>query len=164
MSHRLTALKVKRSVLANESRYIRTQELKWKLKARKARDRQNAAYHEISEGIRNSLFSHRKNIVRPEARMAHIANGYLRGLPYFAIEQKAWVKNFNHYTPDAFWNKLAEMVYRFSDKTRTQLQIKADLFAWRNEHPGYENYRNWKNGGEGVISTRTYGDVWFYIS
>lgn len=87
-----TYLKVKIKSLAEEARIIR----KETKRARKV-------------SIKNGLALHRKGIVRHEARHTCLAYGFLRGLEYRQMEQKALV------APD--WAKVRRMVERYGSHT-----------------------------------------------
>lgn len=80
-------LAVKRQNLADESRDIRARELKWRARARTAREKQKNSNESLVTlyGLRN----HRVHVVRPEARAAHLARGFLRGVSYKRIENAA---------------------------------------------------------------------------
>lgn len=81
-------LRVKLKSLAAEAKIIR-------LETKRAR--------QIS--IKNGLAEHRKGIVRFEARHTYLAYGFLRGLEYHQIEQKA------SEAPD--WAKVKRMIERY---------------------------------------------------
>jgi hypothetical protein len=162
MSHKLTQLKIKRLTLTSETVTTKKQEMKWSRKAKIARNKQNALLHDVATGIRESLFAHRKNVVRPEARAAHLAHAFLRGVPYVEVEQKAWTCNYPHFQPWGFWKKVGEMVYRFGDRKEfpdKETAIKL-VNAWRNLHPGYSRF---KQEPVTVEVMKMYGDAWFSI-
>lgn len=85
-------LKVKLKTLAEESRIIRKEEFK--------------AYDDM---LRNELVSHRRGVVRPEARATHVAYGFLRGRDYERIEGGAYT------APD--WTKIERMVKQYGNFT-----------------------------------------------
>lgn len=89
-----TYLKVKICSLAAEAAIIKRQERKW-IKANGRRD------HPVRMGLQR----HRKHVVRPEARAAHLAYGYLRGLPFRSMEAKC------HEYPRI--DKVLELVLRY---------------------------------------------------
>jgi hypothetical protein len=97
-------LKVKIKSLAAEARIIR----KETKRAKRA-------------SIRDGLALHRKGPVRFEARHTHLAYGFLRGLEYRQMEQKA------HTPPD--WDKVRRMIERYG----------AHL-EWGSEDCGYSDY------------------------
>ena len=171
MKHKRTELQVKRNTLAFEIREVRNKELKWKEKAKKAALKQHTVMKELSESIRHSLWLHRVHKVRPEARKAHIAAAFLKGMPYAAVELKAYQRNFIGWTPEHYWRQIAEMVYRFSEPTKysetyTSRQHKEDLYkqliAWRNSHPAYTLSKDKSiRGEESARFIKMYGDAWF---
>lgn len=94
-------LKVKIKSLAAEAKIIRAEERKSSksldhAKTPEARDKANARYC----GLRG----HRTGIVREEARYSLIAYGYLRSVPYAAIET-------TERTPD--WERVMKIAQRF---------------------------------------------------
>ena len=83
-----TYLKVKIKSLAEEARIIRKE-------TKKARNL----------SIKNGLALHRTGVVRTEARLTQLAYGFLRGLEYLQMEQKA------HTSPD--WARVRKMVAKY---------------------------------------------------
>lgn len=74
----ITYLKIKIVSLADEAKRIRQEETKLIHPTTGRRD----------DPTRMGLMAHRKNDIRPEARCALLAYGYLRGRSYRAIEHK----------------------------------------------------------------------------
>lgn len=117
-----THLKIKICSLAAEAVIIRRNELKWKAKT------------VFNENVKQphplyfDLHRHRVHKVRPEARAAQIAYGYLRGRAYKQIEAKC------HEQPD--WAKVAHNVLHFSKMEDTlspierRTKVIKDLQAW----------------------------------
>jgi len=91
MKDRTIQLKVKIKYLAEEARIIRKEELK----AKSFRDRR----------LYNSLYRHRIDLVRHEARHNQLAYGFLRGRDYAEMEAKTD-------TPVDF-SKIEKLVERF---------------------------------------------------
>lgn len=89
-------LKVKIKSLAAESRIIRHEELKFP-----RGDRNNATFA--------SLIDHRREVVRPAARSAQLAYGFLRGRAYRRLEATC------HEPPN--WTEVAKNVARFDNTT-----------------------------------------------
>lgn len=129
-------LRVKRKSLAAETQIIRDTELKWKYRAHKAAERQKTKAVENAENIRQELYHHRVNKVRPEARKSHLTDAFLRGLPYVSVEQKAWLCRVGC-SPQKFWRDVAELAWRFSGGVRPKEEVHMDVVKWRNAHPGY---------------------------
>jgi hypothetical protein len=79
-----------------------------------------------------SLKEHRIKIVRPEARAAYIALGYIRGVPYRAIEKFA-------FTPPN-WQKIWKNICNFAldradpDKFLEWLDVPGETDANRNNY------------------------------
>ncbi len=70
------------------------------------------------------LKGHRRSIVRDQARASLLAYGYLRGVPYLAMEAKC------HLPPD--WNRVAHVATRFGlERVTTDA-----LLAWSVVVPG----------------------------
>lgn len=65
-----TELKIKILTLTAEARIIKRQEKRWRKRP-----------------LNQSLHNHRVHVVRPAARAAHLAYGFLRGRPYAIMEQ-----------------------------------------------------------------------------
>ena len=101
-------LKMKIMSLAAEARIIRTEEKKWP-----------------GEHVaRNGLHRHRMHEVRPEARHALLAYGFLRGRHYRALEAKA------ARAPD--WDRVQKLAEKFGAATKADQPIVAQRFAqWK---------------------------------
>lgn len=83
-----TYLKVKIKSLAEEARIIRRETKLAK-----------------STSIKNGLAEHRKGVVREEARLTHLAYGFLRGREYRQMEA------ITHTTPN--WDRVRKMVSKY---------------------------------------------------
>lgn len=103
-----TFLKIKIMSLAAEARIIRREEKKWP----------GTVAGSNSASIRAGLHEHRITVVRPEARVALLAYGYLRGRHYLRIENKA------SEAPD--WSRVLTLVNKFGSAKIA----KEDLAAW----------------------------------
>lgn len=81
--------RVKRMALAAEARIIKAEEAKALRIARalkrsnKGADKTDRAYATLA-----SLHHHRTQVVRPAARALHLAQAYLKGMPYKQVEAK----------------------------------------------------------------------------
>jgi hypothetical protein len=106
------ALKIKIKSLAEEARIIRAAEDKLK-----GHSVDNFAYP--AEGWK--LYTHRKNVVRPEARATQLAYAYLRGVPYRKVEPI-------HHT-DPSWRRVQKMVETYGSTPFDQ----AAFIAWRKD-------------------------------
>lgn len=137
---KLTELKIKYKMLAAESKFIRLEErkackaanfLKWKQKA-EAAARKEATW--------DSLYRHRKDVVRPEARAAYIARAFLVGKAFDQVEKSWYANGYAIYgrNPrsmfDDFWKKVVHNVIRFGDKG-DETEIEKKVLAWRDSHP-----------------------------
>jgi hypothetical protein len=101
-------LKIKIMSLTAEARIIRAEEKKW------------PGEHDARLG----LHRHRVHEVRPEARHALLAYGFLRGRDYRQLEFKA------ARAPD--WDRVQKLVEKFGAATKADLPIVAQRFAqWR---------------------------------
>lgn len=118
-------LKVKVKSLAEEARIIRHEEHAAKRQYRWAKDQQGAeAIYTEAHNTFWGLRQHRTYDVRNEARAAHIAYGYLRGLSYAVIE-----------TPDVPLNPKSQIFYRvlvLINKYGGKGLKDADLETWMN--------------------------------
>lgn len=81
-------LKIKAKSLASEARFIRKEELRMKHKLKDGRERTAEQSGELA-WRRESLWKHRTNVVRPEARATQLARGFLRGRTYRDLEPNA---------------------------------------------------------------------------
>lgn len=152
MKNQITMLKVKIKSLAAETRMIRLEERKakgkrmakskWKAGEERVRDPKYLVIRFRDDAKYKSLRDHRLEVVSVEARLSLLAYGYLRGVPYAAMEKrpkdkyghacrsgKAWVE------PD--WKKVLSMVVRFGslpgakDKTADEWNAAmCELTAW----------------------------------
>ena len=94
MSIKQAQLKIKIKSLAAEARIIRKEELK-----RKGKWSADAS----------DLTAHRRYVLRPEARSAHIAYGLIRGREYYEMEP-------THITePD--WNRVKSLVKKYGTRS-----------------------------------------------
>jgi hypothetical protein len=139
---------VKRKTLAVESRIIRSKELVWKEKARKAAEKKNDAVHAISGWTRESLHHHRKNMVAPAARIAEIAFAFLRDIPYVEVERKVYFQNFRCPSlsalvdVDEFWRDVAAEAWRWSGKRDPENEVHDEVLRWRDKHPAFTAQTN----------------------
>lgn len=109
-------LKIKSETLSFEAKYIRRNEKKQLARARKNKS-----------SMYNSLYRHRMDVVRPEARATHLARGFIKETPYKVMEQSnkdafRWsvidpsiAKRVQElvwkYKPNRFHNQTKEQVY-----------------------------------------------------
>ena len=138
----LTELKIKRKTLAAESRFIRQEEIKFRDKAREYRNFQKKLKAERAVATWDSLYRHRKNIVRPEARAANIAHAFIKGIPYHCVENKVFLQNYMNETVgdpnrghDKLWERVIDIVCKFTKSDNDM--IRNDIIAWRNRHAAY---------------------------
>lgn len=118
-------LKVKVKSLAEEARIIRREEHAAKRQYRWAKNQQGA--EEIYTEAHNTFWGlrhHRTYDVRNEARAAHIAYGYLRGLEYSMIETPEVPLNPNGFMCD----RIVKLVNKYGKKSITN----ANLETWMN--------------------------------
>ncbi len=132
-------LKVKVCSLSAEMTIIRKQEQKWKDRARRAREKLKGV--EYAEANFWSLRYHRAGL-KFEARATHLAYGFMRCIPYSAMERICYgpLKGFGSTEPN--WAKIEEMVDRFSkdepDPQGTKQRFAewlADAKLWYEDNP-----------------------------
>ena len=111
-------LKVKIKSLAAEAKIIRGEEGKQRKHIAKARSVGNETWLAQHRAKRDGLRAHRKDVVRYEARHSLLAYGFLRGVPYRAMELKC------HEPPD--WSKVLKIAERFGGGSRDN-----EFKAWR---------------------------------
>lgn len=134
-------LKVKVVSMSMEMTYIRRQEAKWKNKARYARQKQKElliqpeVYERASTSQayaeRNFWSNHHHRYgLKTEARVAHLAYGCMRGIPYQKMEYycHGWQKGHGGYEPD--WKSVAVMVERFSKDEPNSQDIMQKFEEW----------------------------------
>lgn len=129
-------LKVKVYTLAQEMSFIHRQEIKWKARAKAARQRQkqqadektaaSILYHESNFW---SLRGHRRDL-KIEARISHLAYGFLKGHSYAKMEAVAYGKERGRVPPD--WHAIEEMVARFTkDESSDPRDVMQRFSEWR---------------------------------
>lgn len=92
-------LKIKRLSLGLEARLIRQEEKRMKAKRR------------LSD--LNRLHFHRKGVVRPAARSAHLAHAYLRGRPYATVENPELTRSRPNIGGHDAWPGILENLRKF---------------------------------------------------
>jgi len=80
-------LKVKSKTLAQESRYIRKEEVKRRNYIRYCKRTKSNKGSVVSAMERHQLYIHRVGVVRPEARATHLARAFIKGQAYGDVEQ-----------------------------------------------------------------------------
>lgn len=138
-------LKVKVFSLTAEMTYIRRQEDKWKTKARIARQRQKQNSVDYAEKNFWSQRSHRSGL-KVEARNTHLAYGYMKGVPYPAMERICYgpLKGYGSTEPN--WDAVASMVERFSKDEDNPQNIMQKFTEWLSDA------RVWYAGNEARIN------------
>jgi hypothetical protein len=96
-------LRVKIKSLAAESKIIRHEEkIAYDNRATRRRiakalrrglNSEARAYH-TNKNLYDALYWHRKKVVRPEARAAQLAYGFIRGRAYKTIEEKTYIGDY----------------------------------------------------------------------
>ena len=99
MSLKQAQLKVKIKSLAEEAKLIRKEELK--------RKGNNWSYQA------DNLREHRIYVVRPEARSAHFAYSFIKGVPFHEIEPKRKTE------PD--WKRIQELIKKYASREQQQV-------------------------------------------
>ncbi len=100
-------LKVKIKSLAEEAKIIRHQERQ---------------FPREGYGVRWQLKTHRKHVVRPEARDALLAYAFLRGRAYTQVEGKC------HQAPD--WGNVERMVVKYGGFDKANPLPKGAIKSW----------------------------------
>ena len=144
---KLLQLKIKIKTLQAEARIIRHEEQKLKSRSNEEKAYRRAARlyakgklrkEPVLKGkpqkeetarkkrwLRMDIRGHRQGTVREEARVTHLAYGFMKGIPYKVMEQKC------HEYPD--WVSVRSMVSRFGGK-----MSENQLDAWISGKPDRE--------------------------
>jgi hypothetical protein len=141
----LESLKVKRVNLAQEGNYIRLRELHYREDAKKARIKRKLERSNAFDATRISLYQHRRDVVRPEARAANIAHAYLKGYKYEHVENSFVMSNFGisyksaKWCHDRLWERVCQIVSKFGNIPIEEVEV--NVIDWRNEHVQYSGVR-----------------------
>jgi len=108
--------------MSAEMTYIRRQEIKWKAKARYARQRQKEnsvsakPYPLQQKYAEDNFWTHRQHRIdmKYEARTAHLAHGCIKGIPYSKMEQLCYGVFKGYGTTEPDWGKIEAMILRFT--------------------------------------------------
>lgn len=128
---RLPQLKIKLKSLAAESKIIRKDELKYLFRAGDLKwfhaqyPEQYPSYPTFRDeflATAADLSHHRRQDVRLAARHSYLAYGFLRGLPYYKIENKRYTE------PD--WKKVADIVFRFGGGSISAADVYQNVCDW----------------------------------
>lgn len=106
-------LQVKVVSMSAEMTYIRKQELRWKNRARIARQRHKESSLAYAENNFWSQRFHREDL-KIEARISHLAYGCMKGVPYSAMENICYGVYKGHGSTEPAWSRIEAMVERFS--------------------------------------------------
>lgn len=154
----LTPLKIKNLSLGEEAKIIRKHETECLLERQNAKLRQKIDRANRADATWNSLYLHRKNKLRPEARASFLAYGFLRGVPYEVIERIVIKKNYYSNSgstidqnEELFWKRVAKIAWKFQPRTKTEDEVRKEVFAWRDQHPVYHALANKINSQPEVI-------------
>lgn len=124
MKTRIKMLKVKIKSLAAEAPMIRMEE-------RRAKGRRLAeAFVGRDDALREELYRHRLDVVRPEQRASLLAYAFLRGRPLATVEKKCRPGN----EPD--WKRVGQLVEKFGVvyTAKADKEAQADrLREWRDQ-------------------------------
>ena len=92
-----------------------------------------------TNNLRENIYKHRKNIVRPEARATQIAIAFIRGYPYDVVETKYYDEGFGiegqtlSVAYKNFWDRVVNIVKKYSNIPKEK--VEEQVFAWRDSHP-----------------------------
>jgi len=108
------------------------------------------------------LVYHRKIELRTDSRRLHLADAFIRGIPYFKVEQKVNIGSFSVYKPNKFWEDLAREIWlRCNKRTSLNLEmLNAQVHEWRNQHPGHIITEK-KQGS--LMDIKNYGNMWLHL-
>lgn len=131
-------LKVKVFTLSAEMTYIHRQEIKWKKRAKFAREKfGNATKAEIQ------FWSHRDHRygLKTDARICHLAYGFMKGLSYAQMENICYghLKGYGSSEPD--WKAIEITIERFTRDENPQATMQrfaewlADAQKWYEGNP-----------------------------
>jgi hypothetical protein len=159
MVNRLTTiyrakLDLHRSALTYQVIDAHYQEWKWREKARKVRERADAIKTKSEIIAKANMLSKehyvaRKMILSPQARIAHIANAFLKGWEYEDVEAKVYYHTFNVHDDGSikiksevnkkfhlFWVLVAKTVYEYAPHLyNTYEEAESAVIFWRNLNP-----------------------------
>lgn len=155
-------LKCKAIALEVEAKAFKKQEArerrlldKWKTRAELGRikaglDPMKLKVHSVTaEGIRH----HRLTRIRPEARNALLAYGFLRGMPYHKMENFSWTQ------PN--WDRILKLATRYSKESE---QVVAQRFAqWLYEAKGDVKAKFHDTVVPGSIKSVMYDPEWVHF-
>lgn len=134
-------LKVKVFSLSAEMTFIHRQELKWKEKARAARQRQKEQAVKYCE---DNFWSHRwhRQDLKTEARTAHLAYGAMRNVPYWKMEyiSLSALRGYNREAPN--WEAIVSTIERFSKDEPNRADIMQRFSEW------LADAKTWYDGNE----------------
>lgn len=107
-------LKIKSKSLAVEASYIRREEARLLLSARWNKKAQQAKEAATYYKTFNNLRSHRKQLVRDEARATFLARAFIKGVPFKVVESGT-LPSHNH----DLLSRVVSMVRRYGGQTIT---------------------------------------------
>lgn len=176
MVYQYAQLKVERVALAEKSKVCRDIEDKWRDRARKAAEKQKSQIANSLWDTRSNIANYRRTQLRMQARQHHLANAYLRGLPYYEVEQIVWSRNIPFNSIETFWVQVAQLAYRYTtwayreEINFDRIEFTKKVIAWRNEHPGFVHSSYMlaasRETGTPVVlidGATKYGDIWYSI-
>lgn len=139
LEYKVLGLRIKINNLGDESRSIKAQEVRLLRRLRRSREKlkQGKVFaglvQQAADNIQRREYSlyelrtHRLFVVRPTARINHLANGFLAGRTYAEVENQTrpdrpkkvrYAAKWDHPKPakPIDWKKVREVVARFGDK------------------------------------------------
>lgn len=116
-------LRVKEKSLAAEARMIRHEEKKAIKSAKWHREKQEVEEAGAFERVRKSLYEHRIDVVRFEARATNLARAYIKGTPYRAIERST--KDQAGYKRGRLMGRVQKLICKYHDKNVSAERLSA---------------------------------------
>jgi len=132
------ALYIKRVNLQDEARLIKRREKKLFTRgAEVARLKKIDTHTTRAHLTALSLKDHRKKIVRPTAREAHLAHGFLMGTPYARMEYKTYEAPGFGNVYELAMRMARKQCMRFDERTELLKELEERWELWENEAVAY---------------------------
>lgn len=141
---KLLELKIKRLTFAAEAKIIKAEEHKALNEGRKRRAGNRP--FDLSYAQYNTLRDHRRKVLRPVARINHLAHAYLKGMPYAKVENPLNTKITSPAT------ELIKVIRAFGDLIEVDLKPK-DIHRWIEGGPTlFQHLEALKSAAEATVA------------